>query len=327
MKNIKILIAGGSGFIGTAVAEYFGKENDIVILSRVKKGQVNNAYNRGGGKESFKRHGRVVAWDGISSGEWCREIDGCNIVINLAGKSVNCRYNEHNKREIFSSRINATRAIGEAIKSAVVPPQLWINAASATIYKSATEHAFDEYNGEYENDFSVQVCKLWERTFFEQRTAFTRKTALRMAVTLGAGGVMIPYLNLCKIGLGGKQGNGRQMYSWVHIEDVCRAIEFLWQQKELEGVYNLSSPNPVTNETFMRKLREVTGHVCGLHAPEWMLKTGATIIGTETELLLKSRWVLPTKLLESGFAFKHNSVEEAFENIIAQLPRKAYHLF
>lgn len=327
MKNCKIVIAGGSGFIGNAIANYFGEENEIVILSRNKQNAAHNAFKEFELKKQAKKNVRFVTWDGKQQGKWCSEIDGCNVVINLAGKSVNCRYNEHNKREIFESRIDATKAIGETIKNAVVPAQLWINAASATIYKHATDHAFDEYNGEYENDFSVQVCKLWEKTFFEQRTAFTRKIALRMAVTLGVGSVMIPYLNLCKFGLGGKQGDGKQMYSWVHVEDICRAIEFVWQQKELEGIFNVSSPNPVNNETFMRTLRKVAGHKCGLPAYKWMLEIGAAAIGTETELILKSRWVLPTKLRENGFAFKYETVEDAFKNIISQMPRKAYHLF
>lgn len=326
MKNIKFILAGGSGFIGNALTNYFGADNEIVILSRSSKSNVNNAFREFELKEEARKNLRFVYWDGQHTDAWCKEIDGANLVINLSGKSVNCRYNERNKKEIFDSRVNATKAIGEAISKAVVPPQLWINAASATIYKHATTQAWDEYNGEYENDFSVQVCKLWEKTFFEQRTAFTRKVALRMAVTLGTGGVMIPYLNLCKCGLGGKQGTGKQMFSWVHEEDICRVVEFMWQHKEPEGVFNVSSPNPVNNETFMRLLRKSAGHTCGLPAYEWMLNIGALLIGTETELLLKSRWVLPTKLLEKGFIFRYNNIEEAFQNIIEQLPRNAYRL-
>jgi NAD dependent epimerase/dehydratase family enzyme len=148
-----------------------------------------------------------------------------------------------------------------------------------------------------------------------------------MAITLGAGGVMTPYLNLCKFGLGGKQGSGKQMYSWVHIEDVCRVVEWMWQHTEVEGVYNVSSPNPVTNAEFMKTVRKAAGHSFGLPAYEWMLKIGALLLGTETELLLKSRWVLPSKLLQSGFQFKYANLDEAVRNIISQLPRKQYHLF
>jgi len=327
MKNKKIVIAGGTGFIGNALTAYFGNDNEIVILTRNVNDGNNNANRLFTIDKNHQHNVRLVQWNAKDSGEWCKEIDGCDLVINLTGKSVNCRYTEKNKQEIFDSRTNSTKAIGDAIKNAIVPPKLWINAASATIYPHATEKANDEYSTDFDNDFSVQVCKLWEKSFFDQRTAFSRKVALRMAVTLGDGGVMVPYLNLCKFALGGKQGNGKQMYSWVHAEDVCRAIDFIWQKTELEGAFNVSSPNPVNNETFMHTLRKVTGHAIGLPAYTWMLKTGAAVIGTETELLLKSRWVLPTKLQENGFTFKYPHLQKAFEDLVKKLPRRAYHLF
>lgn len=326
MNNRKIVIAGGTGFIGQAMAAYFGTDNNIVILTRGLHNCINNAFG-----SNIKPNGtaniRFVNWNGKDAGDWCKEIDGADIIINLAGKSVNCRYTAKNKREIFNSRTDATKAIGTAIQNAVVPPKLWVNAASATIYRNATDRPQDEATGDIENDFSVQVCKLWEKTFFEQRTPFTRKVALRMAVTLGVGGVIIPYLNLCKFGLGGRQGNGKQMFSWVHSDDICRAITFLFEHTDLEGVYNVSSPNPVTNAGFMQILRKVTGHLFGLPAFAWMLVIGAKLIGTETELLLKSRWVVPTKLTEAGFVFKYPRLEHAFKSIVAKLPRKRYHLF
>ena len=178
-----------------------------------------------------------------------------------------------------------------------------------------------------QNNFSVQVCKLWEKTFFEQQTTSTRKVAFRMAIALGAGGVMVPYFNLIKFGLGGRQGSGQQMYSWIHIKDVCESIDFMFEHNKLEGVYNLSSPNPVTNNIFMNKLRKATGQIVGLPAFEWMLKIGAAVIGTEPELILKSRWVVPTKLLQAGYQFAYPDIERAFEDIINQIPRKKYHLF
>ena len=327
MKNKRIVIAGGTGFIGNYIANYLAENNEIVILTRNIRDSVNNAFKHFTIADALKNKVRLVTWNGKDSGEWSKEIDGCDMIINLAGKSVNCRYTQKNKEEIFDSRTNAVKTIGGAVRNAVVPPKLWINAASATIYRNATDRSQDEYTGEFHNDFSVQVCKLWEKTFFEQRTPFTRKVALRMAVTLADGGVMIPYLNLCKFALGGKQGSGRQMFSWVHIDDICRVIDFIWERNTLEGVYNVSSPNPVNNETFMQTLRNKTGTKIGLPAPAWLLKIGAAIIGTETELLLKSRWVLPTKLLENGFTFKYKMIDEAFEKIIAALPRKKYHLF
>lgn len=324
MKGRKIVIAGGTGFIGQALVDYFGKENQIIILSRQIK-DINNAYKRW---IDVLSNVRMVKWNATdATGEWIKEIDGADLVINLTGKSVNCRYNEKNKKEIFKSRVDSTNAIGEAIRQAVVPPQLWINAASATIYRHATDRPQDELTGEFHNDFSVQVCKLWEKTFFDNSTLYTRKVALRTAITLGHGGVMIPYFNLLKFALGGKQGNGKQMYSWVHVQDVCRMMEWAFEKKEIEGVFNCCSPNPSTNKDFMKTLRKVCGHKIGLSAYKWMLKIGALLIGTETELILKSRWVMPTKALQSGFEFQYPNLEIALKDIVDKTPRRQYHLF
>ena len=326
MKNMKIVIAGGTGFIGRSLAEYFAPCNEVVILTRNTK-DTNNAFAAYKIPKPHQHNVRLVQWNGKEPGDWTKEVDGCNLVINLAGKSVNCRYNDQNKKEIFDSRTHSTTAIGLAINKAVIPPKLWINAASATIYRHATDRPQDEYTGEMHNDFSVQVCKLWEKTFFDIRTPFTRKVAFRTAITLGPGGVMIPYFNLLKFGLGGMQGNGKQMYSWVHIHDVCRAVEFTYEHSNLEGVYNLSSPNPVTNKKFMYTLRKATGQIIGLPAFKWMLKIGAAIIGTEPELILKSRWVVPTKLLQAGFTFQYPILKNAAEDIVQKVPKKMYRLF
>lgn len=327
MKNKKIILAGGTGFIGQEMCNWFGKENKVVVLTRQLSGHHTNTFGQNNINKEVAANIRLVQWDGIHTGEWAKEIDGADIVINLAGKSVNCRYNEKNKKEIFDSRTTTTQAIGHAIQNAVKPPELWINSASATIYPHANGKPRDESFTGFANDFSVQVCRLWEKTLYEQRTPFTRKVALRMAITLGAGGVMVPYFNLLKFGLGGRQGSGKQMYSWVHVEDTCRMIEWLFEHKEMEGTYNCSSPGAVTNEEFMKTLRKVTGCKFGLPAYEWMLAIGALLIGTETELVLKSRWVLPTKMLQSGFKFKYDSIESAFKDIISKTARTKYHLF
>lgn len=325
MKNIKMVIAGGSGFIGSYIADYFSKENKIIILSRKMEKPENNTYKQTGYAEK-KENIDIVFWDAKNAGEWNKHIDGADLIINLAGKSVNCRYTEKNKKEIFDSRTNSTEAIGNAIHQAAIPPKLFINAASATIYRHATDKPQDEFTGEFHNDFSVQVCKLWEKVFFEQRTPFTRKIAFRMAITLGAGGAIKPYLNLCKFGLGGTQGNGNQMFSWVHINDICRVIEFMWHHADEEGVYNISAPNPVPNKVFMQALRKLTGNNFGIPAPTWLLKAGAWLIGTETELILKSRWVLPAKIISKGFQFRYPYLEDALTNIIKQLPKSSYKL-
>lgn len=327
MKNKKIIIAGGSGFIGQALCNYFGKDNKIVVLGRQLDHQPTNAFGENTITRDVYPNIIFVQWDGTRQGEWSKEIDGADLLINLAGKSVNCRYTEKNKKEIFDSRSNATTALGIAVQNAVHPPALWINAASATIYPHATDQPRDESFTAFHDDFSVQVCQRWEKTFYEQRTPFTRKSALRMAITLGPGGVMIPYFNLLKYGLGGRQGNGKQMYSWVHIEDSCRMIEWLAENNELEGTYNCCSPLPVTNNNFMQTLRKAAGHAFGLPAFEWMLNIGAALIGTETELILKSRWVLPTRIQATGFRFKYALLQDAMQDIISKTPRKQYHLF
>lgn len=326
MKNKKIVIAGGTGFIGESLVQYFSGNNEVIVLTRGKKNVQTNLFQK---NRHINAAGSVkyVLWDACQQGDWADSIEGAAIIINLCGKTVNCRYTEQNKKEIFDSRTHSTAALGEAIRDAKDPPRLWINSSSATIYRHATDRPQDEFTGEIENDFSVQVCKRWEKTFFDIRTPFTRKVALRMAVTLGSGGVIIPYFNLLKFGLGGYQGNGLQMYSWIHIADTCRIVEWVAAHEEMEGVYNCCSPAPVTNAVFMKTLQKATGHQFGLPAYTWMLKAGARLIGTETELLLKSRWVIPTRLMQSGFNFQFVQIEDAFKEIVSVTERKQYHLF
>lgn len=367
MENKKIVIAGGTGFIGQAMVRYFGKDNHVVILSR----QAVNGHNNGFGSPLLKAaDGYNVTywrWDGKHvERHWLNDIEGADIVINLAGRSVNCRYNARNKKEVLNSRIDATQAIGQAIRMAKKPPALWINAASATIYRHATDRPQDEAHGvisdrkndnmpwslldrvrfavkrakaillhgkgseQYqalEKDFSVSVCRQWEEAFAGEHTPYTRKVVLRTAITLGAGGVMVPYFNLLKAGLGGHQGNGRQMYSWIHEEDLCRIVTWCYEHPQASGVYNCAAPNAVTNRTFMGLLRRATGHRMGLPAFSWMLELGAALIGTETELILKSRWVMPARLLKEGFRFRYTQASEAITDIVAQTARRRYRLF
>jgi len=367
MKHKKIIIAGGTGFIGQGIIKYFGRDNEMVVLTRQSGNAHKNLYSEKLISEKEDFNVRYVKWNGeIMEESWTKEIDGADLVINLSGRSVNCRYHRKQKQQIFESRTNPTKAIGNAIRTAVHAPKVWINFASTTIYKNTLDRPNDEATGiirdgksdnmpynfidqarhrknklfarlvqgkdsvaykELDLDFSVQVCKLWEKTFFEERTPLTRKITLRTAIVLGEGGVIRPYLNLCKFGLGGKHGSGKQMFSWVHIEDVARMIEWMFEQEGAAGIYNCVAPNAVSNISFMKTLRQRTGHKIGLPSPVCLLEAGAFLIGTETELILKSRWVLPARAMREGFEFKYKSLDEALKNIISLLPRKHYHLF
>ncbi|RFS24454.1 TIGR01777 family protein [Chitinophaga silvatica] len=315
MKNKNIVIAGGSGFIGRSLVELWEKDNQITVISRQPVTETTNV--------------KYQHWDGCTMGNWSQALEGADLLVNLAGKSVNCRYTEANKQQIFDSRTITTTLLGQALTTLKQPPKVWINAASATIYRHAEDRPMDEFTGEMENDFSVQVCKKWEKTFLDITAPDTRKIIMRLGITLGwqPGGVMYPYLNLLKFGLGGYQGNGQQRYTWVHIADVANMMEWLYENNNLEGTFNCTSPNPVLNKDFMKTLRNATGHLFGLPAPALMLRLGASLIGTETELLLKSRWVVPTKALQAGFKFQYPQLPGAINDIIAHLPRNAYHLF
>jgi uncharacterized protein (TIGR01777 family) len=260
---------------------------------------------------------RYVYWDAQHTGDWVQYLEGSDVLINLAGRSVNCRYTEARKQEIMESRVAATRVLGEALQELKQPPALWVNGASATIYRHADDRAQDEFTGEIENDFSVQVCKAWEHAFAQATVPHTRKAVLRMAIVLGSGGALVPYRRLVNLGLGGKHGTGRQMFSWIHETDLCRIVEWLYDHPGQSGVYNAAAPGPVSNSRLMMLLRRLLHRPFGLPAPEWLLQLGAGIIGTETELLLKSRWVLPARLLQQGFVFAYPELENALRQIIS----------
>ncbi len=300
---MKIVIAGGSGFIGTYLAKYFAdKGNEIIILSRSSHPTKNNI--------------KYILWDAKSLGTWKDVLENSDILINLSGKSVNCRYTEKNKKEILESRIEATTILGTAINTLQHPPKIWFNAASATIYRHADDYPQDELTGEIGSDFSMDVCKAWEKCFYEQNVPHTRKIVLRMAITLGIeGGVILRFKNLVRFGLGGKMSHGQQMMSWVHVEDIARSIEFLAANENLNGIFNISSPYPLNNDAFMRAIRKAMGMPIGIPTPRWFLAFGAFLIGTETELIMKSRWVIPQKLIAAGFHFKYPKIEDVMKDI------------
>jgi len=298
----KLIIAAGTGFLGNVLIDHF-KDNvqEIVVFTR--------------GKASVKNNVRYISWDAKTMTGWERELEGADVLINLAGKSVDCRYTETNKNEIMASRVDSTVILGKAIQQCSNPPAQWLNSSTATIYRHSTDKQMDEATGEIGHDFSMNVAKMWERSFFEADTPNTKKTALRTSIVLGKkGGAFIPLKRLAKLGFGGRQGSGNQFVSWIHEKDFARAIAFIINIK-MEGVVNVVSPAPIRNAQFMATLRTAVKMPIGIPIPETLLKIGATIIGTETELVLKSRNVIPARLTQSGFTFKHGDLTNAFATL------------
>jgi hypothetical protein len=263
-----------------------------------------------------------VLWDARSLGAWRERLAGATAIANLAGKSVNCRYNASNRREILESRVDSTRVIGEAIARCSNPPPVWLNASTATVYRHTFGEPWDEAGAmdsvaEAKDPFSVEVAKAWEQALNEAATPRTRKIALRTAMVLGLGkNSVFPVLRrLARLGLGGKMGDGKQYVSWMHQADYCRAIEWLIAHDEFSGPVNLVAPQPVPNQEMMRLLRRACGVPFGLPATRWMLEVGAFLLRTETELLIKSRRVVPGRLLNSGFSFRFPTLALAFEDL------------
>jgi hypothetical protein len=300
----RIVLAGGSGYLGRVLADYYkDKANDIVILSRKAHAPQGNV--------------RYLVWDGRTSGRWTEALEGCDLLINLSGKNVNCRYTEKNRRQIFSSRLEPTKALGEAIKSLKSAPKMWIQAASATIYRHAEDRHQDEETGELGSGFSVDVCRAWESVFWEQETPGTIKVVLRIALVLGRSDGVFPRLkNLVRFGLGGHQGTGLQYVSCIHEHDFARITEWVFEHGKDGDILNCVSPQASHNKEFMRLIRNSYGISIGLPAPQWLLEIGAVIIGTETELILKSRWVYPGRLLERGFKFSFPEPGEAVREVL-----------
>lgn len=300
----KLIIAGGSGFLGNTIAEYFKpKFDEIIILTRDASATKNNS--------SF------VTWDGKTAGAWQKELENCTVLINMAGKSVDCRYTEKNKKAILSSRIDSTRVLGEVISTLKNPPKVWLNSSTATIYRHSVDKQMDEFSGEIGTGFSVSVGKAWEAEFFKTPLPKTRRVALRTAIVLAKNdGAFVPIKMLAKFGLGGKQGNGNQQFSWIHIHDFLKSIDFCLENDSLEGPINISAPNPITNSYLMQGVRKAVKIPFGLPLSKSMLEIGARIIKTEPELVLKSRNVIPKKLTDTGFEFKYSTIESALEDLV-----------
>lgn len=296
-----LIIAGGTGFLGQVLESYFSKkEYNIKILTR-KISKANHVY-----------------WNAKDSGEWIQTLEGADILINLTGKSVDCRYTEANKKLIHDSRIDSTNILGKAINKSKNPPKAWLNMSTSTIYEDSYKKQMTEENGDIGNDFSMNIAKSWEAAFNSIETPHTRKVILRTSIVLGKnGGALIPLKRLTQFGLGGKQWHGKQKVSWIHETDFARAIDFLIKE-QLEGTFNIVSPKPTTNAFLMKTIQKALKVPFGISHPKWLLQFGAKLIGTESELVLKSRNVIPDKLLKKGYEFKFTAIEDAISALVNQ---------
>jgi hypothetical protein len=315
---MKIVIPGGSGEVGVVLRRWLvARGHEVVVLSRSAPSpeQANANY-------------RVVQWDGEHLGPWADELDGADVCINLAGRSVDCRYTEENMRQMMDSRVNSTRVVGEAIAAASDPPEVWLQMSTATIYAHRFDAANDEETGIIGGDepdvpdywgFSVEIARRWEQTQREASTPETRKVAMRTAMVMSPSesSVFGMLLRMTKLGLGGAIGGGEQYVSWIHERDFCRAVQFLIENP-VEGPINLAAPQPLPQRDYMRILRDAAGVSIGLPATEWMASIGAFFLRTDTELILKSRRVVPGRLREAGFAFEFSEWEEAAEELVAR---------
>lgn len=303
--NSTTVIIGANGFLGRYLCRHYAKlGKEVVAIARTKKG--------------WSGDGMFLKWDGKSVDSWAYALEGAELVINLSGRSVNCRYSEENKQQILSSRITPTQVIGQAIASCRIPPKLWMNASTATWYRHAEDKPQNEWQGEAGKGFSYEVAEAWENAFFSVKVpAETRKIVLRIGMVLAneENTVFEKLTQLTRYGLGGNMGDGQQRVSWIHMEDFLRSIDFLTKNPFLEGIYNISSPDSPTNAELMKTFREVYQMPIGIHANRWMLEIGAAMMGTETELVLKSRWADPLRLREAGFRWRHPSVQDAVPDL------------
>ncbi len=294
-KKKSMMIAGANGFMGRFISRYFlGLGWEVLGLVRRDEGLADGV--------------EFVGWDGETlEAEWAERLEGVDVLINLAGRSVNCRYSEEHKRQIIDSRVKSTQVLGEAVLGCSRPPRLWMNASTATIYADERGRAHTESAGVIGDGFSVEVAQAWEDAFDGAAVSDSvRKITLRTSIVMGEerGAVLDVLSGLARRYLGGKMGDGGQKVSWIDSHDVCRVVAWMIENEDARGVYNLASPEVMTNAEMMRRIRERVGVSYGLPASEWMLKLGAFFMRTEVELILKSRWVYPERLLDEGFIFE-----------------------
>jgi uncharacterized protein (TIGR01777 family) len=339
---MKIVIPGGTGQVGALLLPaLLAKGHEVVVLSRggerqaaaeAKSLAAGNAVGDSAKGDNGARGGgslRYLPWDGRTLGAWAREIDGADAVINLAGRSVNCRHTAANKKTMLESRVDSTRAVGQAIRAAAAPPKVWLQMSTAAIYAHRFDAGQDEAHGRLGGDepdvprswdFSVGIGKAWEQALDEADTPRTRKVAMRSAIVLspGRGGIFNILLTLTRLGLGGTIADGRQIISWIHGDDFLRAIFFLLEREDIAGPVNIVSPSALPQKEFMAALRTAWGMPVGLPATRWMMEIAAFVIRTESELTLKSRFALPGRLQQAGFRFEHPDWPEAARDLVSR---------
>ncbi len=294
------MIPGGTGQVGSILSRAFHEAGHVVVV--ISRRPPHAPW-------------RTVGWDGATHGDWDAEFDGADIVVNLAGRGVNCRYNATNRQQILDSRVVTTRLVGEAVAAAKQPPRVWLQASTATIYAHRVDAPNDEATGIIGGNepkapdtwrFSIDVAQSWERALDDAVVPGTRKVNMRSAMVMSPdrGGIFDTLLTLVRRGLGGTSGDGRQFVSWIHASDFVRAIHWIIDHEDISGAINIAAPNPLPNRAFMRDLRAAWGMPVGLPATKWMLELGAIFMCTETELILKSRRVVPGILMQRGFSFQ-----------------------
>lgn len=311
---MKIVIPGGTGHVGALLERAcVANAHEVIVLGR-------SAPNND-----------AMQWDGKTLGPWANVVDGADVVINLAGRSVNCRYTKRNREDMMNSRVDSTRAVGQAIARAVAPPRVWLQMSTATIYSHRLDAANDEATGQIGGgegassdwSFSTEIAKAWEAAQHDSDTPRTRKIALRSAMVMGSerDGIFDVLYGLVRRGLGGSIGGGAQYVSWIHEHDFARSIELLIARDDFEGPVNLAAPNPLPQREFMAALRVAANRRVGLPATKWMAKLGAFVMRTESELILKSRRVVPGRLLAAGFSFAFPTWPEAALELVERRSR------
>ena len=299
----KLIIAGGTGFLGQALVAQFEQEYDeVVILSRSENKQNNKV--------------KYVQWDAKSFGSWCSELEGAEAIINLSGRNINCRYTKKNKAEILASRLESTSVIGEAILKCINPPKVWINSSATGIYKFQEGHFSTELDAKIGTGFMAEVCVAWEKAVANFKLPQTRQVIVRTSMVLGHGGGAFPVMSkLASLGLGGTLGKGTQQVSWIHVADYCTLVKWMIDTNTAVGVYNGVAPTPINNKDMMRLFRDKAHMKIGIPAYAWMLEIGAFFIGTETEIILGSTYAYPEKALSEGFTFKYKTMKTCLDNL------------